>query len=75
MIVDLPHESKRKKWQSSNAADGVMLRPLRCWPKSGRHILAQFNDQGVIAYQRIDMPSGSLLRDISFSVENSNYPV
>jgi hypothetical protein len=24
--------------------------------------------------KRIDMPSGSLLRDISFSVENSNYP-
>jgi hypothetical protein len=51
MIVDFPHESKRRKWQSSNATDGVIPRPLRRWPKSGRHILAQFNDQGVIAYQ------------------------
>ena|ERR1700722_17723846 len=35
MLVDLPHESQRKKWQSSSAADGFYLHHFatgRKWP-------------------------------------------
>jgi hypothetical protein len=41
------------------------------WPSSGRRILAQFDDESVIAYQATDPESGTSLPTAVTSAESS----